>query len=97
MRELGVRKILGAEIGDVTGLLSRQMLAQFLIAFCSAIPVSWYGYENWFLNTYNHHITLNFWFFLIPVLIMGVIIFSVIFLLSVNVFRMNLSEVLKYE
>lgn len=97
IRELGVRKILGAEIGDVTGLLSGQMLLQFLLALCVAIPVSWYGYENWFLNTYNHHIALNFWFFFIPVLIMGIVIFSVIFLLSVNVFRMNLSEVLKYE
>lgn len=97
MKELGIRKALGAEISDVSDLLSKQMLAQFIIAMCTAIPLSYYGYEQWFLQTYIHHIQLNFWFFLIPAFIMSIVIFSVIFLLSLKVFRMKLSEVLQYE
>jgi putative ABC transport system permease protein len=96
-KEMGIRKALGAEVMDVSRLLSGQMLVQFMVAICSAVPLSWYGYDHWFLQSYLHHIELNFWFFLIPVMIMSIVIFSVIFLLSLNVFRMNLSEVLQYE
>jgi putative ABC transport system permease protein len=97
MKELGIRKALGAEISDVSGLLSKQMIVQFAIAVCMAIPLSWYGYKYWFLQSYLHHIELNMWFFLVPVLIMSAVIFSVIFLLSIKVFRMKPSEVLQYE
>jgi len=96
-KEMGIRKALGAEVRDVSRLLSGQMLFQFLVAVCIAIPLSWYGYNFWFLQSYLHHIELNIWFFLLPVLVMTVIIFSVIYLLSVNLFRMKLAEVLQYE
>jgi putative ABC transport system permease protein len=96
-KEMGIRKALGAEVGDVSRLLSRQMLVQFIVAVVTALPLSWYGYSNWFLQSYLHHIELDFWFFLLPVLAMSVIIFSVIYLLSVNLFRMKLAEVLQYE
>jgi len=97
IKELGIRKALGAEIGDVSKLLSRQILLQFIIAVIISVPLSFYGYKNWFLSTYIHHINLNWWFFAIPVLFMTILIFSVIFLLSSRVFRMKLSEVLQYE
>lgn len=97
MKELGIRKALGAEIGDLSGLLSKQFLVQYLVAMLTAIPLSYYGYKYWFLNTYIHRIDLNVWFFAFPVVIMSVVIFIVILLLSVNVFRMKLSEVLQYE
>ena len=94
IKDLGIRKILGAEIGDVSGLLSKQMMLQFFIAIFTAIPLSWYGYDHWFLSSYIHRINLDVWIFVLPVLIMFTVIFSVIFLLSVNVFRMKLSDVL---
>lgn len=97
MKELGIRKALGAEISDVSGLLSKQLLLQFIVAILIAVPLSNYGYQQWFLSTYIHHIDLNFWFFLVPLIIMSVVIFSVIILLSVSTFRMKLSEVLQYE
>jgi putative ABC transport system permease protein len=97
IKELGIRKALGAEISDVSGLLSKQILVQFFIALGTAIPLSYYGYKQWFLNTYIHRIDLSFWFFVLPVLILSVVIFLVIFLLSAKVFRMKLSDVLQYE
>ena len=97
IKELGIRKALGAEIGDVSGLLSKQMLVQFIIAMMMAIPIAYYGYKYWFLESYIHRIELSFWFFAIPVILMSLVIYLVIFLLSVKVFRMKLSEVLQYE
>jgi len=97
LKELGIRKALGAEISHVSGLLSKQLTLQFLVAIALAIPLSWYGYKNWFLSTYLYHIDLNFWLFAAPVLVLSMVIFTVILILAGKVFRMNLREVLQYE
>jgi len=97
IKELGIRKALGAEISDVSKLLSQQLMSQFIVALILSVPLSYYGYKNWFLNTYIHHINMDWWFFVIPIVFMTIIIFTVIFLLSFRVFRMKLSEVLQYE
>ena len=96
-KELGMRKVLGAELLDVSTLLSKQILTQFLIALIIGIPLSYYGYQYWFLNTYVHHIELNSWFFIVPIIFISGLIFTVITLLTSKAFRMNLSEVLQNE
>lgn len=97
LKEFGIRKALGAEFGDMSGLLSKQLMVQFIVAMIVAVPLSYYGYKNWFLNTYIHRIDLNAWLFVIPVVLMALVIFSVIFVLSVKVFRLRTAEVLQYE
>jgi putative ABC transport system permease protein len=97
MKELGIRKALGAEVSHMSGLLSKQLLKQFILALAIALPLSFYGYKHWFLAMYIHRIDLNIWIFMVPVLIMSAVIFSVIYLLSVKVIRMKVTEVLQYE
>lgn len=97
LKEFGIRKALGAELSDMSGLLSKQLMVQFIVAMLIAIPLSYYGYNNWFLNTYIHRIELNIWFFILPVVLMGTVIFSVILVLSIRVFRLKTAEVLQYE
>lgn len=97
MKELGIRKALGAEIGDVYTVLSRQLLFQFLAAMIAAVPLSYYGFEKWFLSSYIHRIDLSVWFFLIPVLLIGLVVFAVIYLLSANAYRLKVAQVLQYE
>jgi putative ABC transport system permease protein len=97
LKEFGIRKALGAELGDMSGLLSKQLMIQFILAMLVAIPLSYYGYKNQFLNTYIHRIDLNIWFFILPVVLMAAVIFSIILLLSIRVFRLKTAEVLQYE
>lgn len=97
LKEFGIRKALGAELRDMSGLLSKQLMVQFILAMLIAIPLSFYGYKNWFLSTYIHRIDLNIWFFILPTALMAVVIFSVIFVLSIRVFRLKTAEVLQYE
>lgn len=97
MKELGIRKALGAELGDMSGLLSKQLITQFLVAILTAIPLSYYGYKNWFLAAYLHRIDLNWWFFALPVIVFSSVIAIVVVTLANRVFRMNLREVLQYE
>ena len=97
MKELGIRKALGAEMSDVNTLLSKQLLVQFGLALIMAVPFSYYGYKNWFLETYIYRIDLSSWFFVAPILLMSGVIFGVILVLSGYVYRMKTSDVLQYE
>lgn len=97
MKEIGIRKALGSELGDVSKLLMKEVAGQVIFAVIIAIPLAWYGYQHWFLDTYIHRINLNFWMFFLPVLLLFSIIFLVIHLIAAKAFRLNLSEVLQYE
>jgi putative ABC transport system permease protein len=97
LKELGIRKALGAEIGDVYSVLSRQFLYQFLAAMMVAVPLSYYGFEKWFLSTYIHRINLNVWILLVPIFLIGVIVFAVVYLLSARAYRLKVAQVLQNE
>lgn len=97
MKEIGIRKALGAELLDVSRLLIKEVLLQVLLAIIIALPLAWYGYQNWFLKSYIHHITLNIWMFLIPVLMLYAIILLVIHSLAANAFRLKVAEVIHNE
>lgn len=49
-KEIGVRKILGAGISDITGLLSWQFLKLVLIANLIVVPLAWYFGDQWLQN-----------------------------------------------
>ncbi|MBX2892742.1 MAG: ABC transporter permease [Saprospiraceae bacterium] len=46
-KEIGIRKVLGASVGSVVGLLSRDFLLLVLVAFVVAAPVAWWGMSSW--------------------------------------------------
>lgn len=97
MKDLGVRKAFGAEVGDMSGLLSKGLLVQIILAMLIATPLSYYGYKFWFLSSYINHIDLKWWFFVVPIVILIAIIAFVIIVLARRVSRMNIREVLQYE
>lgn len=49
-KEIGIRKVLGASVGSVVGLLSRDFLLLVLIAFAAAAPLAWWGMNQWLQN-----------------------------------------------
>lgn len=49
-KEIGIRKVLGASVGSVVGLLSRDFLLLVLIAFALAAPLAWWGMSHWLQN-----------------------------------------------
>ncbi|HEX3767252.1 MAG TPA: FtsX-like permease family protein, partial [Puia sp.] len=61
-KEIGIRKVLGAGVMGLAGLLSAEFLK--LIAFSSllAFPVAWYAMHSW-LQNYEYHITISWWVF----------------------------------
>ena len=62
LREIGVRKVLGASIMRLATLLSKDFLALVLIAFAMASPVAWWLMKKW-LEDYPYHTELSWWIF----------------------------------
>ena len=62
-REIGIRKVLGASVLNIIGLLSRDFLFLVLLAFLIASPIGWYLMNRW-LQQYSFRIHINGWVFL---------------------------------
>jgi len=62
MREIGVRKVLGASVASITALMSKDFLKLVTIAFFIAIPVAWYAMHEW-LHHYAYNIGIEWWIF----------------------------------
>jgi len=63
IREIGIRKVLGASIQEVLALIAKEFLKLVLIAFVITVPVAWWGMNNW-LQNYAYHINISIWLFI---------------------------------
>lgn len=66
-KEVGIRKVLGASVGSIVGLFSREFVWLMLIAFVVAAPLAWYGMDKW-LHEYAYHIQIGPSIFLLAIL-----------------------------
>ncbi len=64
-KEIGVRKVLGAGIGQLSLLLSVSFLKLVLLSCAVAIPISWWMMNDW-LTTYEYRVQLQWWMFALP-------------------------------
>ncbi|MBL7828850.1 MAG: FtsX-like permease family protein, partial [Saprospiraceae bacterium] len=64
MKEIGIRKVLGASVAGITGLLAKDFLKLVLIAILLASPLAWYLMRDW-LNGFAYRIELQWWIFAI--------------------------------
>ena len=62
IKEIGVRKVLGASVANLWGLLSRDFLGLVLISLAIAVPLSFYLMGNW-LSRYTYHSDLSWWIY----------------------------------
>lgn len=63
-KEIGVRKVLGATVAQVTGLLSGEFIRLVLIASVIAFPIAWYAMNTW-LENFAYRIAIQWWVFAI--------------------------------
>ncbi len=64
VKEIGVRKVLGASVTQITRMLSADFLKLVLIACLIAFPVSWWATGKW-LQTFAYRMNLDWWIFAI--------------------------------
>lgn len=57
-KEVGIRKVMGASVNNIVGLLGREFVLLVFIAFVIASPVAWFVMSGW-LQTFAFHVSLN--------------------------------------
>jgi len=76
-KEIGVRKVLGASLSSITGLLSKDFLVLVAIAFAISTPVAWYFLHQW-LQNFEYRTEASWWIFgLAGVLTVAIALFTV--------------------
>jgi putative ABC transport system permease protein len=64
IKEIGIRKILGASVTSITVMLSKDFIMLVFIACLIAVPVSWIVMKNW-LQEFAYRIDIEWWMFLL--------------------------------
>ncbi len=62
IKEVGIRKVLGATTSNIVYLFSKEFIALILIAFAIATPIAWYYMHQW-LQDYAYRINISWWLF----------------------------------
>jgi putative ABC transport system permease protein len=63
-KEIGVRKVLGASVAGVVGLLSKDFLKLVGIAILIATPVAWWAMNKW-LQAFAYRVEISWWMFVL--------------------------------
>lgn len=63
-REIGIRKVLGASVAGIAGLMAGDFIKLVLVAVIIASPIAWYAMNHW-LATFDYRIDLDAWIFLL--------------------------------
>ena len=74
-KEIGVRKVLGANVFSLWRMLSVQFIRLILISFCVAIPISYYGMSQWLLQ-FTYRESISWWIFAVAGL--GILLITLI-------------------
>ncbi len=62
-KEIGVRKVLGATVPSIVGLLSKDFALLVALAFVAAAPVAYFAMGRW-LDDFAYRIEISWWIFL---------------------------------
>ena len=77
VKEIGIRKVLGASPQTITMMLSKEFLLLVVIAALIAFPVTWYAMDKW-LQTFAYRVNIQWWVFAVAGLIAVIIAFITI-------------------
>ncbi|PIF03101.1 MAG: hypothetical protein CR987_00765, partial [Draconibacterium sp.] len=96
VKEIGIRKVNGATIGEIIRLLNKGVLIWLSVAFVIATPIAYYAMNKW-LESFAYKTTLSWWIFaLAGVSALAVALLAVSWQ-SWRAARKNPVEALRYE
>jgi ABC-type antimicrobial peptide transport system permease subunit len=91
IREIGIRKVLGATVQQLLLLISKEFLKLVLVAFIIAVPITWWFMNNW-LDKYTYHIHISIWLFAAVGIVIMLLTLAVV---SLNTMRAAIANPVK--
>jgi ABC-type lipoprotein release transport system permease subunit len=61
-KEIGIRKVLGATVSGIAGLLSKDFLKLVVLSCLISFPVAWWAMHDW-LQNYEYRVNIHWWVF----------------------------------
>jgi len=95
-KEIGIRKVLGATVFHLWGLLSKEFVALVLLSFAIAVPVAWAYLDRW-LRNYEYRTSISWWIFAVAGAGALIITLSVVSVQSIRAALLNPTTSLKTE
>jgi len=96
IKEIGVRKVLGASVGSIVQLLTKDFLKLVAIAIIIAVPVAWYCMHNW-LQGFAYRINIGWWLFVLAGLLTILIALLTVSYQAIKSARTNPVKALRSE
>jgi putative ABC transport system permease protein len=95
-KEIGIRKINGANVSEIMVMLSKDLVRRVAFSFVIATPIAWYSMHKW-LQSFAYKTELSWWIFLLAGLIALGIALLTVSLQSWRAATRNPVESLRYE
>ena len=96
LKEISIRKVLGASLGNIFTLLTGQFIKLVLIACVIALPLAWYAIDSW-LNEFAFRIGVAWDLLLVPVVVLIIICLSTVSFQILRGANANPARILRSE
>lgn len=96
VKEIGIRKVLGASVTNIVGLLSKEMILLVLASNIIAWPIAWYFMNEW-LSTFAYHTTMNAFVFALATVAALLLAFITVSYHTLKAALTNPASTLRYE
>jgi putative ABC transport system permease protein len=96
VKEIGIRKVLGADVSDITRLLSQDFLRLVAVAILVAVPLAWWGLHKW-LQDFAYRTDIEWWFFAVAGLAAIIIALATVSIHAIRAANGNPVQALRSE
>jgi putative ABC transport system permease protein len=96
VKEIGIRKVLGASVPTILGLLSKEIVILIVAANLIAWPIAWFFMNKW-LSSFAYHIEMNLLIYLVSGVVAVIVALITVSTQTVKAAMTNPSNTLRYE
>jgi putative ABC transport system permease protein len=96
IKEIGIRKVMGASVSSITTLLSKDFVKLVLISIVIASPIAWWSMHSW-LQQYPYRTSVSWWIFAVAGMLAVLIALATVSFQSIRAARVNPIKSLRAE